>query len=129
MLDNMFAKLHKRYAKNAITESHIDDIVIELIPRDKNFSYLEQGARNLCKAFIIALLSNREHAPTTLARFQDFCGLGYLEDDRLDLMRDYFKEHSHECKRLADCAITTSDDDALRILSVFYAHLANAKAE
>ena len=125
----MFAKLHKRHAKNTITESHVEDVVVEIIPRDKNFSHYEQSARSLCKAFIIALLQNRETTPTTLTRFQDFCGLGYLENNRLDLMREYFKNHNHECKRLADCAITASDEDALRILSIFYAHLANAKAE
>ena len=124
----MLAKLITLHKKDKDTTSLIDDIATSIIPNDKNISIWEIGSQNLTRAFILAMLHNKEESTLTLSRFQDFCGLGYIENDRLELMKTYFKAHNLEIRRWADAVLSSSNDAARRYLSTFYAHLARAKA-
>ena len=123
--DKRLEKIAKAYKKGEDIKSLLTEIVEEIQPianeRDKSW---EMGAQNYLRGCILALIMNPDIKSVTLSKVKKLSGIGNLDENRVYLLRNYFKTQPEEVRVLVDSVINNSENTARNLLCVLFTNLA-----
>ena len=124
-IDKRLFELFKKHKSGENISDALDELVVEILPivneRDKSW---EMGAQNFLKGCILALFLNTAIKMPTITKVKKISGIGNFDENRVTMLREYFKAQPEECRILVDSVVTNSENTARNFLGALYISLA-----